>query len=167
VTQPQVVLIAAVARNGAVGKGNALLWQERADQQHFRRVTMGCPVVMGRKTWESLPARFKPLPGRRNVVLSRDGRFSAPGAEVAPGLDSALARLADTPKVFVIGGAEVYAQALPLADALVLTEIEADFDADAFFPTWDRQAFDEVQREPQRAADGTGFAFVTYRRRPR
>ena len=89
-----LVLVAAVARNGVIGSDNQLVFREPADQQHFRRVTMGCPVVMGRKTWDSLPERFRPLPGRRNVVVSRNAGLQAPGAEVALSLDAALASLA-------------------------------------------------------------------------
>lgn len=163
---PAVSLIAAVARNRAIGRGNDLLWTDPADQRHFRQTTMGCPVVMGRRTWDSLPARFRPLPGRRNLVVTRNPAFDAPGAETAPGLNAALARLADAPRVFVIGGGELYAQAMPLADTLVLTEIDADLDGDTFFPAVDHGLFDAVERLPQQAADGTRFAFVTYRRRP-
>ena len=163
---PPVSLIAAVARNGAIGRGNDLLWTDPADQRHFRQTTMGCPVVMGRRTWDSLPARFRPLPGRRNVVVTRNAGFDAPGAETAPSLDVALARLADASRVFVIGGGELYALALPVADTLVLTEIDAELDGDTFFPPLDRTPFAEVERLPQQAADGTRFAFVTYRRRP-
>ena len=163
---PPVSLIAAVARNGAIGRGNDLLWTDPADQRHFRQTTMGCPVVMGRRTWDSLPTRFRPLPGRRNLVVTRNAGFDAPGAETAPSLEAALARLADVPRVFVIGGGELYALALPLADTLVLTEIDADLDGDTFFPPVDRALFDETERPPQQAADGTRFAFVTYRRRP-
>lgn len=160
-------LIAAVARDGGIGRDNGLLFNDPADQRHFRTTTLGCPVVMGRKTWLSLPERFRPLPGRRNVVLSRDPGFVAAGAETAPSLEAALERLRDADTVFVIGGADVYAQALPHADELVLTEVDRVFaDAGAFFPPWDRTAFDEVERIPATAADGTRFAFVTYRRRP-
>lgn len=161
-----VTLIAAVARNGVIGHGNDLVWRLPEDQKHFRAVTMGAPVIMGRATWDSLPARFRPLPGRRNVVLSRDPGFVAPGAETAPGLDAALARLADADTVFVIGGAELYAQALPLADELVLTEVARTYpDADAFFPAFERAQFEEIERRGASAADGTALAFVTYRRR--
>ncbi|HSM23010.1 MAG TPA: dihydrofolate reductase, partial [Rubrivivax sp.] len=99
----EIVIIAAVARNGASGRGNALLFTEPADQRHFRQATLGCPVIMGRKTWDSLPARFRPPPGRRNVVVSRNAGLHAEGAEVAPDLDTALARVADAPRAFVIG----------------------------------------------------------------
>ncbi len=160
-----VAVIAAVARNGAIGRDNDLLWRDPQDMAHFRAVTMGCPVVMGRRTWDSLPARFRPLPGRRNVVVTRNAHWHADGAEAATSLDQALALLADAPKVFVIGGAQLYGLALPVADELVLTEIDAAFDGDAHFPAFDRAAFDELAREPRTAADGTRFAFVTYRRR--
>lgn len=186
---PLVALIAAVARNRAIGRGNQLLWSEPADQRHFRQATLGCPVVMGRRTWESLPPRFRPLPGRRNVVVTRNAAYAAPGAETAPDLDTALARVVhpaadpslgataagDTAaggaggntaaRVFVIGGGELYTLALPRADELWLTEIDADLDGDTFFPPFDPSAFQEVDRQTQQAADGTRFAFVTYRRR--
>lgn len=164
--RPVVAVVAAVARNGAIGRDNELLWRDPQDMARFRAVTMGCPVVMGRRTWDSLPARFRPLPGRRNVVVTRNARWHADGAEAAASLEAALALLADAPKVFVIGGAQLYALALPRADELVLTEIDADLDGDAHFPRWNRADFDEVAREPHDTADGTRFAFVTYRRRP-
>jgi dihydrofolate reductase len=162
--RPTLSLIAAVARNGAIGRGNALLWNEPADQRHFRGVTMGCPVVMGRRTWDSLPPRFRPLPGRRNIVLSRDAAWHAAGAERASSLDDALTRAADASKVFVIGGGEVYAHALPRADELVLTEIDADLDGDTFFPAWERSRFAVASREEHISAGGVRYAFVTYRR---
>jgi dihydrofolate reductase len=162
----KLALIAAVARNGAIGRGNGLLWSEPADQKHFRAATMGCPVIMGRKTWESLPARFRPLPGRRNVIVSRNAGYDAPGAEVVPSLDAALARVQDADKAFVIGGGELYAAALPLADELVLTEVARDYpDADAWFPPIDPGAFEVVAREAHRSADGTPYCFVTYRKK--
>lgn len=158
-------LIAAVARNRAIGKGNDLLWKASADQQFFKRTTMGCPVVMGRKTWDSLPERFRPLPGRRNIVVTRNTGWNAPGAEVVNSLQQAVDRVRDEATVFVMGGAQIYAAALPFADELVLTEVDTVFeDADAFFPDWDRNAFEEVSRETH-AAEPFGFAFVTYRRR--
>jgi dihydrofolate reductase len=155
--RPRLALIAAVARNGTIGKAGGLLWHEPEDQKHFRRITMGCPVIMGRKTWNSLPARFRPLPGRRNVVITRDAGWHADGADAVPSLEAALALLADAPKAFVIGGAEVYALALPHADELVLTEIDADLDGDTFFPRWDRSRFSESSRD-----DRAGYSFVSY-----
>jgi dihydrofolate reductase len=160
-----LALIAAVDRRLAIGRRGGLLWNEREDQAHFRRATMGCPVIMGRKTWDSLPERFRPLPGRRNVVVTRNAAWRAEGAERAGSLDEAMALVADAPKAYVIGGGELYAAALPRADELVLTEIDAIFDdADAHFPRFDRSRFAEVAREARVAVDGTRFAFVTYRR---
>jgi len=166
-----VALIAAVARNGAIGRGNTLLWTEPADQRHFRQATLGCPVVMGRRTWESLPERYRPLPGRRNVVVTRNPAYVAPGAETSPDLATALTLVGrdgtgSVPaRVFVIGGGELYASALPGADELWLTEIDADLEGDTYFPTFDRQDFEEVSRELHRPAGRPSFAFVTYRRR--
>lgn len=162
----RLALIAAVARNGAIGLRGTMPWQLPADLAHFKRTTLGCPVVMGRKTWESLPPRFRPLPGRRNLVVTRNAAWHAAGAEPAQSLAAALARLQDAERVFVIGGGELYREALPLADELVLTEIDADFEADTFLPPWPREAFEEVSRERHRADEGWPYAFVTYRRRP-
>ncbi|CAN5918666.1 dihydrofolate reductase [soil metagenome] len=158
----RLALIAAVPRNGAIGKGNELLFRESEDQKHFRRVTIGCPVIMGRKTWDSLPARFRPLPGRRNVVVTRNRQWQAEGAEVASSLAEALALLAEAPKAFVIGGADLFALALPLADELVLTEIDAEFEGEVFFPAWDRAAFSAAGSEPHVTSDGVRYRFVTY-----
>ena len=160
--QPKLSLIAVVARNGGIGRDNALLVHLRADLQHFKRTTLGCPIVMGRKTWDSIG---RPLPGRRNLVVTRDATWHADGAEVAASLDAALARVAGPARVFVIGGAQPFAQALPLADELVLTEIDADLPADAFFPHWDRSAFIEQSSETHRSEQGLDYRFVTYRRR--
>ena len=161
----EIALIAAVARNGAIGRDNALLFNEPADQRHFRATTLGCPVIMGRKTWDSLPARFRPLPGRRNVVVSRNTALRADGAEVVPGLGQALVRVADAPRAFVIGGAQLYAQALPLAHRLLLTEIDADLPGDSFFPKWDRGAFEPVGRRSLQGAEGLPFHITDYQRR--
>jgi dihydrofolate reductase len=163
--QQDIVLIAAVARNGVIGRDQGLVFNEAADQQHFRAATLGCPVVMGRKTWESVPARFRPLPGRRNVVVSRDAGFVAPGAELATSLPGALALTQGASRVFVIGGAQLYAQALPLANELLLTEVDADLPGDVHFPAWDRSAYREAQRRSGVTADGVTYHFVTYRRR--
>jgi len=161
-----LTLIAAVARNGVIGQDNSLPWHLPEDQQHFRRTTLGAPVIMGRATWDSLPPRFRPLPGRRNIVLTRQSDWRADGAQPAHTLAQALDAAADAPRVFVIGGAEIYALALPRADELVLTEIQRDFVGDSHFPTWPREQFREVRREhhPAQAPDGFAFDFVTYRR---
>ncbi len=158
-------LIAAVDRNGGIGKDNGLLWKEPLDQRHFRQTTLGCPVVMGRKTWDSLPARFRPLPGRQNVVVTHNASAVFDGAWAANSLAQALALLAGEAHVFVIGGAQLYAQALPLAHTLVLTEIDQMLPADVFFPAWNRQDWTEVSRVPHHDAQGQPFAFVTYQRK--
>ncbi len=163
--KPVIALIAAVARNRAIGKDNALLWRLSEDLQFFKRTTMGCPVIMGRKTYDSIG---RPLPGRRNIVITRNPEWFAPGIEAAPSLQAALDMLdTDTAKAFVIGGAQIYAEAMPLADEVVLTEIDHDFEADAFFPEWDKSAFTEVARESHHAPAPNDFdyAFVTYRRK--
>jgi dihydrofolate reductase len=158
----KITLVAAVAEGGGIGLRNQLLFTDRADQQHFRAVTLGKPVLMGRKTWLSLPERFRPLPGRRNVVLTRDANFTAPGAETAPSLETALQRLQGAAEVCVLGGGEVYAQALPLANELQLTHIGKRLAADAFFPAFSTDQFVPAQRREAVAADGTPLAFVTY-----
>ncbi|MBX3605813.1 MAG: dihydrofolate reductase [Piscinibacter sp.] len=164
-SRPILAVIAAVARNGGIGHAGGLVWQESEDQKHFRRVTMGCPVIMGRKTWDSLPDRFRPLPGRRNVVVTHQPDWQAAGAEPAPSLDEALRRCREAPLVFVIGGAQLYALALPRADELVLTEIDADLPADVHFPDWPRDEFRLVSSEPRVSADGTAYRFNRYERR--
>jgi dihydrofolate reductase len=172
--RPDIVLVAAVARNGVIGGEGGLVWNIPEDMAHFKAVTAGGTVVMGRSTWESIPARFRPLPGRRNIVLSRQTGFQAPGAEVASTLEAAL-DLSGSPHegrpvpqaVFVIGGAQVYAAALPRAGRLELTEIQADFDGDAHFPGGWREDFEELSRRRLRTAgpQALNIDFVTYERR--
>ncbi|XVJ70045.1 MAG: dihydrofolate reductase [Rhizobacter sp.] len=163
-TRPRLSLIAAVTPSGGIGKNNALLWHEPADQKHFRQVTMGCPVIMGRKTWDSLPDRFRPLPGRQNIVITRQTDWQAPGAVVAHSIETALAQAAESGKVFVIGGSEIYALALPLADELVLTEVGLDIEADAFFPHWSRSEFTLALAEDHVSASQVPYRFATYHR---
>jgi dihydrofolate reductase len=162
-----LILIAGVARNGMIGRDNQLLWHLPEDMKHFRTATQGSPVIMGRKTWDSLPAKFRPLPGRRNIVVTRDPHWRDDGALAADSLDSALAAAGNAPRVFVIGGAALYESALPFADELMLTEIDRDFDGDVQFPQWSRSDFDEVSRETHAAAapNDFDFSFATYRRR--
>lgn len=160
-----LTLVAAVARDGAIGRDNALLWHLPEDLARFKALTLGKPVVMGRRTWDSLPARFRPLPGRRNLVVSRSVRELA-GAEVFASLDAALAACTEA-EVCVIGGAELYALALPRADRLALTEVDAAYpEADRHFPTWPRERFAEASRETHVGAGGLRFDFVDYLRRP-
>jgi dihydrofolate reductase len=160
-----LTLIAAVARNGVIGKDNRLLWHLPEDMRFFKEVTLGHPVIMGRKTWQSLPPRFRPLPGRRNIVVTRAAGFDAPGAECVDSLDAALQRLQGEPTVFVIGGAQLYAQTLPRAQRLLLTEIDRDFDGDALFPRWPREDFVEVSRTLHDSGQGFGYERVEYQRR--
>ena len=160
-----VSLIASVTRNRAIGRDGGLVWQDAADLRHFRDTTMGCPVVMGRRTWQALPAHVRPLPGRRNVVVTRNAGFVAAGADCVPSLDEALALLQAAPKIFVIGGAQLYLQAMPVADELVLTEVDVELEADTFFPAWDARDFVEVERHAAVSAAGVGYAIVTYQRK--
>lgn len=166
-TRPTLSLIAGIARNGVIGRNNDLLWRIPEDMKHFRAVTMGCPVIMGRKTWDSLPERFRPLPGRTNIVVTRNTTWQAAGAYTAHSLAAALQLAGSVPKVCVIGGAQLYALALPQADELLLTEVDQDFDGDTRFPPWDRQQFKEVSREAHHAGEPNNFdfAFVTYQRK--
>ncbi|NCT84935.1 MAG: dihydrofolate reductase [Comamonadaceae bacterium] len=160
----RITLVAAVAKDGAIGRDNALLWHIPEDMARFKALTLGKPVVMGRKTWDSLPARFRPLPGRRNLVISRS-LTALPGAEVHASLDAALAACAAEPEVCVIGGSEIYALALARADRLALTEVDVVCpDADRHFPPWPRERFTEATREHHTSAAGLGFAFVDYLR---
>lgn len=160
---PTLTLIAAVARNGVIGKDNRLPWHLPEDLAHFKALTTGHAVVMGRKTWDSLPAKFRPLPQRLNIVVTRDPAFRADGAVIVHSLPAAVAA-AGSEAAFVIGGAEVYALALPLADRLELTEVDVDCEGDARFPEFDRAAWREVVRERHKSANGLDYAFVTYQR---
>ncbi len=162
---PELVLIAAVARNGVIGRGNELLWHLPEDMRFFKAATRGHAVIMGRKTWQSLPPRFRPLPERRNIVVTRNGAFDAPGAELAASLPAAVALVGDAPRAFVIGGAQLYALALPLASELWLTELDRDFDGDARFPDWPRADFVECSRSHHDSAQGFGYQRAHYRRR--
>ncbi|MBI5920333.1 MAG: dihydrofolate reductase [Betaproteobacteria bacterium] len=161
--KPGITLIAAVARNNVIGLDNAMPWRLPEDLKRFKALTLGHPVIMGRKTWESLG---RPLPGRTNIVISRNPAFTASGATPTGSLEAALAQAAatGTDETFIIGGAEIYRQALPLADRLQLTMIEQEFAGDAFFPSWDAAEWHETQREQHRAEAGFDYAFVTYAR---
>jgi dihydrofolate reductase len=156
-------LIFARARNGVIGKDNTLPWHLPEDLAHFKQTTLGQPVVMGRKTWESLPPKFRPLPGRTNIVVTRQHDWQAEGAVVAHSMEDALAQCPNDAQVWVIGGAEVYAQAMPLAQRAVITEIDADFEGDAFAPTFDAN-WHETERSAHTATNGLTFSFVTLQR---
>jgi len=164
-----IVILAAVAENGVIGRGNALPWRLKSDMQHFRTVTTGKPVVMGRKTYLSIG---KPLKGRTTIVVSRDPAFAAAGVLVAPNFDAALAAARGDAlrrgcdEIIVAGGAAIYVQALPLAARLLITEVHERVDGDAYFPAIDPKIWREVARsERQPAADDeVAFAFVSYGR---
>ena len=159
--KPLLTIIAAVARNGIIGRDNKMPWHLPEDLKHFKTLTMGHPMIMGRKTWESLPGR---LPGRPHIVVTRNPAYRADGATVANSLTAAIAAAGDSEAVFIIGGAELYAQALPLADRLELTEIDAEFEGDTRFPTWDREAWQQTARDSHSSANGFGYTFATYQR---
>jgi len=157
-------VIYARARNGVIGKDNAMPWHLPEDLAHFKQTTLGAPVIMGRKTWDSLPPRFRPLPGRRNIVISRQADWHADGAERAPTLEEAIALCGDVPAVWVVGGAEIYKLAVPHAQVAVVTEIDADFEGDAFAPQLGPQ-WQEAARERHVSKTGLGYSFVTYTKR--
>ena len=156
-------LIFARAANGVIGKNNALPWHLPEDMAHFKRTTLGKPVIMGRKTWDSLPPKFRPLPGRVNIVVTRQADWQAEGALRAASLAAAQQLCPGEADAWVIGGAQIYAAALPLASSAVVTEIEADFEGDAHAPVFDAD-WKETARERHVAASGLAFSFVTYRR---
>lgn len=158
-------LIYARARNGVIGRNGTLPWHLPEDLAHFKRTTLGCPVIMGRKTWDSLPPRFRPLPGRTNVVVTRQSDWKAEGACPATDLAAALALSGNARDVWVIGGAQLYALALPVATSVVVTEIDLEVDGDAFAPILQTSEWAESAREAHVSATGQAFSFVTYQRK--
>lgn len=161
-SSPRLNLIAALGKNGVIGIANRLPWRLPDDLKHFKALTLGHPVLMGRKTFESLG---RPLPGRRNIVITRNAHYRPAGAEVAGSIEQALALCQDAAEVFFIGGADIYRQALPLAERLHLTEVDASPAGDAFFPAFDRARWRESAREARRDESvGLDYAFVVYQR---
>jgi len=156
-------LIYARSRNNVIGKDGDLPWHLPEDLAHFKRTTLGQAVVMGRVTWESIPEKFRPLPGRRNVVVSRQTDYVAAGATVVTSLSDALALFPADEVVWMIGGAQLYAHALPLAAQLVVTEIDADFEGDAFAPTLGPE-WVETERSQHASAQGLAYSLVTLER---
>lgn len=154
-------LIFARAANGVIGRNGTMPWHLPEDLAHFKRTTLGSPVIMGRKTWESLPPAFRPLPGRSNVVVTRQHDWQAPGALVAHSLAEAVALCGEVADAWIIGGAEIYNQALALASTAEVTEIEADYEGDAFAPQFG-PAWQETARTRHVAANGLKYSFVTY-----
>lgn len=159
--RPRLTLIAAVARNGVIGSNNTLPWRLPEDLKRFKALTLGHPIIMGRKTWASLG---RPLPGRSNIVITRDLDFKAPGCQVVDSLAAALDACGNADETFVIGGAEIYALALPVAHCLQLTEIHQDFQGDTTFPAIDRTSWRETARECHHADASLAYDFVTYER---
>ena len=162
-SSPIVTLIAARARNGVIGRNNQMPWKIPGEQAYFKRMTMGHPIVMGRKTWESIG---RALPGRRNIVVTRNPAFTATGADVVGSLDDALKVAGDVGQIFVIGGAQLYASAMPRASRVLLTEIDADFDGDTFHACNRPDAMARDRRETHPPAGDRPFAysFVVYER---
>jgi len=160
VQTPRVRIVVAYASNRVIGRDNALPWRLRGDLAHFRHTTMGLPIIMGRKTWESLG---RALPGRHNIVITRNPTFIAEGATVTASLADALCA-ADADTVCIIGGAQLYAQALPLAYDIIATEVHAEVEGDVFFPALDMTQWREVERRAQPEDNGFTYDFVVYRR---
>jgi dihydrofolate reductase len=160
-----IALVVAVAENGVIGQAGALPWRIPEDLKRFKALTVGKPVIMGRKTWDSLPR--KPLPGRHNIVMTRDPSFHADGATAAHSLDDALALAAkDSPdEIMIIGGEAVFAAALPFAERIHLTEVAAAPKGDAFMPRFDAAQWRETSREGPYDANGLAYSFVTLQRR--
>jgi dihydrofolate reductase len=161
-----IALIYARAANGVIGKDGTMPWHLPEDLAHFKQLTLGAPVIMGRKTWDSLPPRFRPLPGRANIVVTRQENWSQTGTQRSFSLREALqiAEQSNPATVWVIGGAQIYAQALPLAQRVEVTEIAQDFAGDAHAPELGPEWL-ETAREAHTSTSGLPFAFVRYERR--
>lgn len=153
-----ISFVVAVSRNGVIGREGGLPWHISSDLKRFKQITMGKPVVMGRKTWDSLPR--KPLPGRRNIVITRQGGFAAEGAEVAATPEDALRLCGDAPEVAVIGGGEVYRLFWPHVDRIYLTEVDLDVEGDTHFPALDPAVWREVAREVHPRGDRDSASFT-------
>jgi len=157
-----VTLVLAMAENGVIGNRGGLPWHIPDDLRRFKQLTLGKPCIMGRRTWESLPR--KPLPGRTNIVVTRDKSFSAEGAVIVHSLEEALAHTRDAPEVAIIGGAELFKQAIPLANRVDLTEVRAEIEGDTRMPAFDRTIWKERAREDHVTAEGVSYSFVTLER---
>ena len=158
---PPISMIVARTRNLVIGKENKIPWKISADLQFFKKVTMGYPIIMGRKTWESIG---RPLPGRRNIVVSRNTSYSAVGGELVSSLEQALDSLKEFKRVFVIGGQQLFNQAFPLADELFITEIELQVEGDTYFEIPDPSNWQEIDRVQEKEGE-IEFAYVTLRRK--
>jgi len=158
---PNINVIAAMARNRVIGIDNTLPWRLPEDLKHFKALTLGHHIIMGRKTYESIG---KPLPGRATVIVTRDPAYWVEGCLTAHSIDAAIAACGDDPEVFFVGGAALYAQVLPRADRLYLTEIQAEYAGDAHFPEFDMDQWRESERRENVNPEGLAYHFVTYRR---
>jgi len=158
-------MIYARARNGVIGNLGQLPWHLPEDLAHFKRTTLGQPVVMGRVTWESLPEKFRPLPGRSNVVVSRQTSFSAAGAQLASSLEAAMALFPPAEIIWLIGGAQLYAKGLSIASQIVVTEIDADYEGDAFAPLVSSNDWTETHRTSHVSAQGLAYHLVSLQKR--
>ncbi len=160
-SHPCIKFVVAYSDNRVIGRDNALPWRLPSDLAHFKRNTLGQPIIMGRNTWESLG---RPLPGRPNLVISRNPDFRAEGARVFTSVQDALAACAAEPTVCIIGGAQIFKQTLPLADEIIATEVHATIDGDVFFPPLDPAQWQETERLVQPGENGYDFDFVVYKR---
>ena len=156
-------MIFARAANGVIGKNNAMPWHLPEDLAHFKKLTLGHPVIMGRKTWDSIPPKFRPLPGRTNIVVTRQSDWQPEGANTAGSLQAALAQCHAARDVWIIGGAQIYAQTEPLASRIEMTLIDKDFDGDAFAPTLGSQ-WKTIHKQDHVSSTGLNFSFITYTR---
>jgi len=159
--RPRITLVVARARDGAIGRDNALPWHLPEDLQHFKATTLGHPIVMGRRTFESIG---RPLPGRRSIVVSRNPAWAHEGCERAGSLDDAIARCSGAPELFVVGGGQLYAEAMPRADRLIVTDVAIDVEGDTFFPAIDPARWTCTRNEPRTSRTGLGFAIRTFER---
>lgn len=157
----KISLIVAYAKNRVIGRDNQLPWRLPADLQYFKKMTLDKPIIMGRKNYQSIG---RPLPRRRNIIISRNPNFTAEGCIVADSLDAALAECDDAPEVMIIGGAEIYQLTFEMADNLYITEVDAEIEGDTFFPDWEKSQWQEVSREafPADEKNEFGFRFVRY-----
>lgn len=157
----RISMIAAVSTNGVIGKDNDLAWSLPDDMKYFKETTAGHHVILGRKNWESIPHKWRPLPKRPNIVITRNPDYQATGATVTDSLDKALemARNAEEPEVFIIGGGEIYKMGFEVSDRIYITEVHATVEGDTFFPEWDKSDWQEVSRTHHDADERHAFAF--------
>lgn len=164
-SEPRINLIYACSRNGVIGRDNALPWHLPEDMAHFRECTTGAPVIMGRKTWESLPAKFRPLPGRTNIIVTRYEQWEAEGALRAASIEDALTLVPEAHDVWVIGGAQIYELSLPLASRVFVTEIDETYEGDAYAPELAPDQWQETSSSDElKSANGLKYRFVIYER---